>query len=186
MIEAIGLPIHDGPVGEERGVAFAARAQQFRFTAHIEIFLLTGEARLRKILGRGAAANGHRQIRRCATLGQFPVGRQNRRREVGGQFRVQDRLPDCSAALRERLAARVVGIEVIANPGLDGIRLQVRAIRRGRYRESGVPLSPSEPANRSCSPGSHSSHPLDPHRCISDRRTRESSPSRRLADSGSL
>ena len=55
VIEALDLPVADGAVGEERGVAAPASVEQHRFAANVEVaLLLAGEARLGQILCRCA------------------------------------------------------------------------------------------------------------------------------------
>jgi len=69
MIEAVGLAVDDGAIGEQGRVAFAARPQQLGFPADVEIaFLLSREAGLGQVLRGGAAAHGDRGIRRPTAL----------------------------------------------------------------------------------------------------------------------
>ena len=63
MIESLGLPVADGAVGEERGVATPAGIEERLLAANIEIaLLLPGEACVRQILGRRAASDGHIEL----------------------------------------------------------------------------------------------------------------------------
>ena len=60
VVEALDLAVADGPVGEQRGVAAAAGVQQFPLARDVqEGLLLPGEARVRQVLGRRAAAHRH-------------------------------------------------------------------------------------------------------------------------------
>ena len=60
MVEALGPPIADGAIGKERGVAAAARVQNRRLAANIQIaLLLSGKACIGQVFGRGAGANSH-------------------------------------------------------------------------------------------------------------------------------
>ena len=55
VVEALGLPVADGAVGEERGETAAAGVEQGRVAPDIEEgLLLAGEACLRQVLGGGA------------------------------------------------------------------------------------------------------------------------------------
>jgi hypothetical protein len=63
VIEALVDAVGDRAVGEERGKRTAAVLQQRGVALHVQIgLLLAGEARIRQILRRGAAA--HRDIER--------------------------------------------------------------------------------------------------------------------------
>ena len=95
MIEAVGLPVHDGTVREERSVTSSASPQQFRVAAHIEIgFLLAGETCLRQILGGRAAADGDRQLRCSAALGQFAIGDADRFGDRSRKLCIGDQTPN--------------------------------------------------------------------------------------------
>ena len=51
VVEAVLLPVADGPVGEQRGIAPPAGIEQVVFTADIEkSFLLAGKTGFREIL----------------------------------------------------------------------------------------------------------------------------------------
>lgn len=67
-------PVHDGPVGEERGEALPAGLDQVRLAAHVQkALVLAREARAGQILGGRRAADGHRQAS-AAYLFEFAVG----------------------------------------------------------------------------------------------------------------
>jgi len=63
MIEAVLDAVHDGAVGEDRGEAAPAGGEQRGIPANAQVALmLSGEARLREILGRRAGPNRHRHL----------------------------------------------------------------------------------------------------------------------------
>jgi hypothetical protein len=75
VVEPLVLPVADRPVREQRGVAALAGVQQRLFPGDVEEgLLLTGEAGLGQVLGRGAAP--HRHIRAVALQAgsELPVG----------------------------------------------------------------------------------------------------------------
>ena len=98
MVEAFVSAIRDRAVSKERGKAASAGMEQRVAALHIEIgLLLAGEARVRQVLRRGAAAHGDikrmRGIRR-----QLSVCLGDRLLKVCGYFRRHDRMPDAGSA----------------------------------------------------------------------------------------
>ncbi len=98
VVEALVDPVGDRPVGEQRGLAAAHGIQQQCRPAHVQVALvLAGEARRRQVLGRGRAADRHRQSPRRtppAAPGTPPAPRlpppaagQRRRRSRGSGLR---------------------------------------------------------------------------------------------------
>ena len=74
MIEALGLPVADGTVGEQRGVAAPAGIEQRGLAADIqERFLLPGEARVRQVFRGRAGAHGDVEIILPAAAAQFAI-----------------------------------------------------------------------------------------------------------------
>jgi hypothetical protein len=107
VIEALDLPIADRPVGEQRGVAATARLQQGVFAADVEeALLLSGEARVRQVLRRGAGADGHVGVRLAGPRAEVPVGRADRGGDGLRNGRRQEGLADGRPGVGERDAAR--------------------------------------------------------------------------------
>ena len=110
VIEAESLAIRDGSVGEERGETGMARHEERRLAPHVqEAVLLTREARFRQVLGRGAAADGDRDVRDAHFLTQLAVRAPNRLldrvRKGHGEDGVADPPPRSRGAAR-----RVAGV----------------------------------------------------------------------------
>ena len=137
VIETVVLAVHDCSVGEQRGVAFAAGAQQLGFSVNVQVsFLLPGEARLRQILRGRAAANSHRQRRSPAAPRKLPVGGADGFGNRRGEIRIDDEPANGGTGLCQRLLAVMVRIQVLAQLGRELVGLDVRAIRRRSRRES--------------------------------------------------
>ena len=90
VIESVGLPIHDRPVGEQRGEAATTRLQQRLLSPDVEETLeLAGKAGSREILGRRATPD--RDIEACPAglETQFAIGARDRAGDGGRQIAVQ-------------------------------------------------------------------------------------------------
>ena len=110
MVEAFVGAIRDRPISKKRGEAAPACMEQRVAALHIEVrLLLARKARVRQVLGRGAAAHGNikrmRGIRR-----QLSVCLCDRLLKVCGYFRRHDRMPNARSALSE--VSDVARIEV--------------------------------------------------------------------------
>lgn len=75
MVEAFRLTIGDRPVGKQRGKAALAGLQEFRLPDDVEkCLLLSGKARIRKVFGRGAGADGDTDVGLTGAVGQTAIG----------------------------------------------------------------------------------------------------------------
>ena len=74
MRKSLDLAIGNRPIGEQRGIAFAAGVQQIRFAYHVqEGFLLTSETGVGQVFCCGARADGDRDIRLARCIRQSAV-----------------------------------------------------------------------------------------------------------------
>ena len=98
VVEALGLAVADGAVGEQRGVAAPAGVEQGLFAADVEEgLLLAGEARVRQVFGGGAAAHRDAFDRSPGAGRHFMVSPRDRLRQNRRKFRVSDHLPNLLA-----------------------------------------------------------------------------------------
>ena len=84
VIEALILPVADGPIGEQRGEAALAGGEQLLRAADVEErLLLPGEARPGQVLCGGAAAHGHIDPGRFTRPHQFLIRGHDRAGRAG-------------------------------------------------------------------------------------------------------
>ena len=107
VVEALGLAVADGAVGEQRGVAAPAGIEQRGLAADVEKgLLLAGKAGVGQVFGRGAGA--HRDVdigfrRRAGRVRDRPLDRLG---DVVRPVALQDRAADRLAGLGERATCR--------------------------------------------------------------------------------
>ncbi len=138
VIEALGLPIGDGAVGEQRSVAALAGVEQRGRAANIqERFLLAGKARVGQILGGGARSHRDIGVGLAGAAAQLAI----RRRDRLGEIRRPCRLHEGPADRRSRFgqwhrAVRNAG-ELAAHDLAQGVRVDEAPIRIGRGGKAG-------------------------------------------------
>ena len=138
MVEPLGLPITDGPVGEERGVTASARVEQSAFSPDIEIgLLLSGEAGVGKVFSRGARTDRDVGFLLACASTEVAVGGGDRDGDFLRPVAAQNGAADCLASLGERDAS---GLEIGENRGngrLQSVALDETPIGVGRRGEAG-------------------------------------------------
>ena len=93
MAEAVVLPVGEGAIGEQGGIATAGGRQQLGFALDMQKgVLLAGEAGLRQVLGGGTGAHGHSGWLLTGPH-QAAIGRQQRRLQLWRQRSRQQQLP---------------------------------------------------------------------------------------------
>ena len=138
VVEALGLPIADRAVGEERGVAAPAGVEQRALAPDVEEgLLLAGEARIGQVLGGGARAHRDVGVRLRRAPAELAVGGRD---GVGGlrrPFAAQEGAADRLAGLGERyLAALEIG-EGRGDAVPQPVRVDEAPIGVGRRGEAG-------------------------------------------------
>ncbi len=110
-VEALVLPGGDGAVGEEGGETALAGVQEVLHAADVEVgLLLTGEACVGQILGRGRGTHGHVHVLAVLLL-QLAVGLGHGGLQVCRELQAADEGADAAAALHQ--VVHVVGVEAL-------------------------------------------------------------------------
>jgi hypothetical protein len=135
--EAVVLAIGDRPIGEQRGEAALDRGEQLRLAANIEEGLeLTREARLRQILGGGAAADRDVRILALELRRHVAIGARDRVRERPWKVATRDQLAD-RLADRVQVAAVVLELaELVRDLLAQLVGVDELPIGRGGGREA--------------------------------------------------
>jgi hypothetical protein len=103
VIEPLQPPIGDGAVGEEGRVAAPAGVEQRRFAADVqECLLLTGEARVRQVLGGRAGADGHGRLAASRAPRELAIGIQDGGCDIIGPVAADNFGPDRRPGLVQR------------------------------------------------------------------------------------
>ena len=104
MIEAFLLAIADRPIRKERRVTFAARLNNCVFAGDVQkSFLLAGEARIRQILSRRAAADRDIHHALLIALAKPTICFPNLLLHLFGKFAFQKKRTQCFARGGQRL-----------------------------------------------------------------------------------
>ncbi len=137
VVETVLLPVGDGPVGKQGGIAAAAGLQQLIASPDIEVgLLLAGETRLRQVFGGGAAAHGHRRLVPSAAPRQRVVGLRDGFRHGLRELAVADHLTHRAARMVQRDFAGSEFFELVPDPLAQLVVLQEFAIGGGGGREA--------------------------------------------------
>ncbi len=143
MIESLVHPVGDRAVREEGGKAVLAGIQEGLLAPDVEIgLLLAREARVRKVLGRGGAADGHVGVL-AVFRAELAVGLEDRLLQVPGQFRTVDQVADL-AAPRAQVSdvVRVQILQKLLDVAPDSRRIDEVTVGTGR---DGIPVGDVDP-----------------------------------------
>ena len=138
MVEALGLPVADGPIGEQRGVASPARLQERVLTADVEEgLLLAGEACVRQVLGRRTRAHGDIRVGFTGPFAEHPVCIADRLRGVLRPVAAHEGMADRLAGLLQGRLAGPTLLQGGVDDLLEPVRLDEAPIGACRGRKSG-------------------------------------------------
>ncbi len=135
VVEAHPLPVVDGSVGVEGGIAAMHRLQQLGGPPHVQVgLLLASEARLRQVLGGGAAAYGDLGVRAAFVAPQLLVRRDDLGPQPWGQRLGEGHRPYRGPDLIER-GALVQARDLFLDPPPESVPVQQLSVRGGRRCE---------------------------------------------------
>ncbi len=157
VIEVLGDPVADRPVGEERGEAVPAGIEQRRFAADVEEgLLLSGEARVRQVFRRGARAHRDVGIGLAGPFAELAIGGRDRDRGFGRPFSAQEGLAERLPHFRKRRLSGGQVLRVRRRSSPSGRSPRGSANRRRRSWR--IPAGRERPCRRACAPSRPATH----------------------------
>ena len=132
VVEVLGLPVNDGPVRKEGGIAATAGIEELLSAGNIEKgLLLAGKAGVGQIFGGGAAANGHIDLILSKSATQLSVSVPDGIGDLLGPAAPADEGADGFPSLVQTALALAVGLEVLPDFFLQVVSRQKLSVGGG-------------------------------------------------------